>query len=159
MAESDNKPKGDEKPKAFPAPGRPVKMPTAPAGTAWDTVVIGQTKAHPGYEFAYLAAGSIEGIRTLSRGNDKVAAGLFNRAVRIALPARLDARKLIADAKTAEARTEVLVKLQTALLDFDLSKVQERAVRAPVDLSDVDMDDETRKLVEAKLRAAGVKIA
>lgn len=148
-AKPDTTPKADKEPKV-PNPVAPRgDLPELAEGLVWDTVEIS------GWDFAIAVAESIDGIATLCKDDDKSAAGLFNRALRIAVPARLDARKLMSESKDQE---KTAGELQTAILDFDVTKVQERAPRQPKEVSlPKGQANFSAEEVTAMLAAAGIK--
>lgn len=149
---TENTPKTEDKPKKvfIPAGGRPSPLPTVPAGVEWDTVTVGD------YEFVYLAAGNLQGIRVICNANEKVAAGLFNRATRIAIPARTDARKRLNESKD---KTATAAELQAEFLAIDLSKVAERAPRQPKEVA-LPAGQKTFSAAEVAemLKNAGIKV-
>lgn len=129
------------------------KLPDPPAGCEWDTVEISK------WDFAILVAKDLTGIESLCKGDADLAARLFNRALRIDVPAKLEGRDRM---KGAKDKREMARVLQQEVLAFDLTAIRPRAARRPreVAVSDLTggMDEKTRKLLEERLRAAGLKI-
>lgn len=141
--------KDQEKKAKVAAPCR-SNLPSLAKGVTWDSVDIGD------FEFRIAVATNAEGVRALAKGNDKVIAGLFNRALRIAVPQRLDARKLLDEAKTPEAKVKAAEDIQNAILDFDLTAIRVQGPKAP---PKVTVPKGTPKAVVDSLIAQGVEVS
>ena len=120
---------------------------TLPAGQDWDVVEIG------GIDFAYIAASDTRGVYEICKGNETKAAQLFNRALRIDAPAKLDARERIKTARKNGTLPEVIGKLQDELFTFDVTTIATRAPRKPVEI--VAEAKESYTLAEVQAMLAG----
>jgi hypothetical protein len=134
--------KQEKSPEKAPKTSAPVRadLPALPKGTTWDKVDIGD------YEFKVAVPTGSAGILALSKGNEKIAAGVFTRAWRILIPQRLDARKRLDEAKTPEAKRQVAKELQDEILDFDVTTVrvstpQAKRVTLPKDITPGEVVD------------------
>jgi hypothetical protein len=145
-------PKADKKPKVVLPVAPRGELPAAPAGTEWDTTEIA------GYEFAILVAADLNGIKALVKGNEAVAARIFNRALRIDAAQKLDGRARLDAAKEADAKRKVAAEVQAELLAFDVSTVKARAARKPTEVKLADQKVYTAAEVQAALAAAGIKM-
>lgn len=128
-----------------------AQLPKAPDGTAWDVVEVG------GIDFAYLAASDLTGVGHLTSGNEPKAAQLFNRALRIDIPAKCDARPRIKTARQNGTLETVVSKLQAEFLAFDVNTIATRAPRTPPTVTAENKAQYSRAEVDAMLANAGIK--
>jgi hypothetical protein len=119
-------------------------------GFAWDTVEVG------GIDFAYVAASNLQGIATICKGNEGKASQLFNRALRIDMPAKLDARERIKTARKNGTLPEVTGKLQADILNFDVTTIATRAPREPAKVEAEEKATYTLEEVRAMMAAGKV---
>lgn len=124
------------------------ELPELQAGCEWDTVEIS------GWDFAIQVAKDQTGIEALTGGNETLAARMFNRALRIDVPAILDARPKM---KEAKVKADAARELQKLILAFDVSAIRPRAARAPKTVAVPDKPQFSQAEVLALLASHGVK--
>lgn len=120
-------------------------------GCAWDVVEI------QGIDFALMVAESLDGVKVLVHENETKGAQMFNRALRIDAPAKLDARDRIKLAVKNGTLDKVLATLQQELYSFDVTSIPTRAARAPKTVTAPDQKSYSRAEVDAMLAAQGIK--
>lgn len=117
----------------------------------WDEVEIG------GIDFAYLSAGNLQDVNDICKSNEAKGAQLFNRALRIDIPAKVDARERIKTAKANGTLQEVVAKLQAEILSFDVTTIATRAPRQPTTVTGEDKETYSRAELEEMFAKANVK--
>lgn len=130
----------------------PSALPRVPANCEWEIVEIGKI------DFALAHASDMAGIETLTKGNESKAAQLFNRALRIDAPAKLDARERIDTARKNGTLPEVMEKLQNELYSFDVTSIATRAPRQVKPIVAEDKETYSKAEFEAMVAAAGHKV-
>lgn len=127
-------------------------LPVLLTGCEWDTVEVCNI------DFRIMVASDVTGISSLCKQNGSIGARIFNRALRILAPAKLDARKMLDDAAPAD-KLDVAGKVQRLILDLDLTTIKERASReTPTVKVDPKQKTFTNAEVVKMLQDAKVKV-